>query len=89
LAQTFDYFTSWIATRRWLTVAVILLISAGAIFGHINPGLVRDYFTEVELLAEDSDKTLAPIDLESVDPENGRAVARLRFLSDAILIVAT
>ena len=87
LAQTFDYFTSWIATRRWLTVAVILLISAGAIFGHINPGLVRDYFTEVELLAEDSDKTLAPIDLESVDPENGRAVARLRFLSDAILIV--
>jgi len=87
VAQRFDYFTSWIATRRWLTVVVILVVTAGALIGHISPESVRQYFVESEVAAEETGKGFAPIDLEKGDPGDGRAVARLNFLSDAILVV--
>ena len=87
MAQRFDYFTSWIATHRWLTVAVILVVSAGALVGHLSPETVRRYFIEGEAATEESDKALAPIDLESNNPGDGRAVGRLNFLSDAILVI--
>ena len=87
MSQRFDYFTSWIATQRWLTVVVILVVTAGALVGHLSPESVRQYFVENEAASEESDKTLAPIDLESENPGDGREVARLNFLSDAILVI--
>ena len=87
MSQRFDYFTSWIATRRWLTVAVILVVTAGAMVGHLSPESVRQYFVESEATSNGSDDTLAPIDLESENPGDGREVERLKFLSDAILVV--
>jgi len=70
-----------------LTVVVILLVTAGALVGHLSPESVRQYFVENETATEDSGETLAPIDLEKVNPDDGREVARLNFLSDAILVV--
>jgi len=87
VSQRFDYFTSWIATRRWLTVAVILVVTAGALVGHLSPDSIRQYLVESEATSEESDEALAPIDLESENPGDGREVARLNFLSDAILVV--
>lgn len=87
MSQRFDYFTSWIATRRWLTVAVILVVTAGALVGHLSPDSIRQYLVESEATSEESDEALAPIDLESENPGDGREVARLNFLSDAILVV--
>ena len=87
MAQRFDYFTSWIATRRWLTVVVILVVTAGALVGHLNPESVRQYFVESKTAPEETGKGFSPIDLEKGNPSDGRAVARLNFLSDAILVV--
>jgi predicted RND superfamily exporter protein len=89
VSQRFDYLTSWIATRRWLTVAVILLVTAGATVGHLYPESVRQYFVENETASQDSDDSLAPINLEGENPGDGREVARLNFLSDAILVIET
>ncbi len=89
MSQRFDYFTSWIATRRWLTVAIISIISAGAIVGHISPEPVRKYFTEGDETAEGAQEPLDLIDLEAANPGDGQEVDRLKFLSDAILIVET
>ncbi len=87
MSQRFDYFTSWIATRRWLTVAVILVVTAGAIVGHLSPQSVRQYFVEAPVASDDSDNALDPIDLEAENPGDGQEVARLNFLSDAVLVV--
>ena len=87
MAQRFDYFTSWIATRRWLTVVVILIVTAGALVGHVSPESVRQYFVEKDETSEDSDSSLDAIDLEKSNPGDGQEVARLNFLSESILVV--
>lgn len=69
-------------------MTVILVVTAGATVGHLSPDSVRQYFVENESAYEvDSDEVLDPIDLENKNPSDGRKVSRLKFLSDAILIV--
>ncbi len=92
VSDRFDKFTFWIVTRRWLTLAVILIVSAGATVGHVSPQSVRQFLVETESERNKSGAEVGAIDLADGapgDPGDGQAVARVSFLSDAVLMVET
>jgi predicted RND superfamily exporter protein len=69
-------------------MAVILVVTAGAVVGHLSPDSVRQYFAKSETVAEDSStESTNQKELEAGNPSDGQQVDRQTFLSDAVLVI--
>ena len=91
MSNRFDFFTSWIATRRWITAIVIFLISCGAIVGHVSPQSVTRLFESTQAAEQEDGDEFAAEDLVegSGNAGDGKSVEQVNFLSDAILMIET
>ena len=94
MSNRFDFCTSWIATRRWITALVIFLISCGAIVGHVSPHSVTSLFESTppteEIAQENANETVADDSkLNQGKAGDGKSVEQVNFLSDAVLVIET
>ena len=91
MSNRFDFFTSWIATRRWITAIIIFLISCGAIVGHVDPHSVTRLFKSSQSSEQENNDEFAADEPDEglSNVGDGKSVEQVNFLSDAILVIET